>query len=102
MTESELEQKLLSMPHDEFMALAREHFDGIPTTYGNCTRCGCIEVALMKVKGYQDLSSIGEAPDYPYGYGCEVCMDKGLGFRSETAPDGFKRGMTYAQTRGII
>ena len=42
-------------------------------TYGKCLHCGSVEVALVKVAGHLDLSDIGEDPEYPYGYGCEVC-----------------------------
>lgn len=42
-------------------------------TYGHCTRCGAVEVALDQVDGWEDLSHIGEGYRYPYGYGCEVC-----------------------------
>lgn len=41
--------------------------------YGMCTACGSVEVALNAVAGSRDLSSIGESPNYPVGYGCEVC-----------------------------
>lgn len=41
--------------------------------YGMCTHCGAVEVLLMQPYGFRDLSSIGESPDYPVGYGCEVC-----------------------------
>lgn len=42
-------------------------------TYGMCTACGSVEVALVKVTGTRDLSGIGEHHAYPTGYGCEVC-----------------------------
>ncbi len=43
-------------------------------TYGKCMHCGSVEVALVNgVRGHLDLSDIGEHPEYPYGYGCEVC-----------------------------
>ena len=42
-------------------------------TYGMCTGCGSVEVALAKVTGTRDLSAMGEAAAYPTGYGCEVC-----------------------------
>jgi hypothetical protein len=42
-------------------------------TYGLCTLCGSIEVELVEVIGTRDFSSIGEHPEYPVGYGCEVC-----------------------------
>jgi len=42
-------------------------------TYGLCTRCGAVETALTQVTGIRDLSHLGEAPDYPTGYGCELC-----------------------------
>ena len=42
-------------------------------TYGMCTGCGSVEVALNRVTGYRDLSSMGESSRYPTGYGCEVC-----------------------------
>ncbi|WP_370246926.1 hypothetical protein [Nocardioides sp.] len=41
--------------------------------YGMCTACGSVEVALNKQTGTRDLSGIGESPEYPTGYGCEVC-----------------------------
>lgn len=41
--------------------------------YGMCTACGSVEVALDDVTGHRDLSSIGESPAYPTGYGCELC-----------------------------
>lgn len=44
-----------------------------PPTYGMCLACRSIEVALVKVIGTRDFSSIGEHPEYPVGYGCEVC-----------------------------
>lgn len=44
-----------------------------PATYGLCTACGSVEVALVTVTGTRDLSGIGEHPEYPVGYGCEVC-----------------------------
>ena len=42
-------------------------------TYGMCTGCGAVEVALNNVTGTRDLSGIGESANYPTGYGCEVC-----------------------------
>jgi hypothetical protein len=42
-------------------------------TYGHCTHCGAVEVALAQVAGYRDLSAIGESDRYPVGYGCELC-----------------------------
>jgi hypothetical protein len=45
----------------------------IEKTYGHCTHCGAVEVELVKVAGYRDLSSIGESDRYPVGYGCELC-----------------------------
>jgi hypothetical protein len=42
-------------------------------TYGMCTACGSVEVALDAVTGFRDLSHIGESSRYPTGYGCEVC-----------------------------
>ena len=50
----------------------REHIEA-ESVYGMCTACGSVEVALRRVTGARDLSDIGEAPDYPTGYGCEVC-----------------------------
>lgn len=44
-----------------------------PITYGLCTHCGSVEVALNCVTGTRDLSDIGESDTYPTGYGCEVC-----------------------------
>jgi hypothetical protein len=41
--------------------------------YGMCLSCRSIEVALDKVIGTRDFSDIGEASNYPVGYGCEVC-----------------------------
>jgi len=41
--------------------------------YGYCTACGAVEVELDEVTGHRDFSNIGEAADYPTGYGCEVC-----------------------------
>ena len=41
--------------------------------YGYCTACGSVEVKLDKATGTRDFSNIGEAADYPTGYGCEVC-----------------------------
>lgn len=41
--------------------------------YGYCTACRSIEVALNRVDGTRNFSGIGEAADYPAGYGCEVC-----------------------------
>ena len=40
---------------------------------GQCTACGSVEVALVRVAGVRDLSGIGESAEYPTGYGCEVC-----------------------------
>ena len=45
----------------------------IQPTYGMCTACGSVEVALNRVTGTRDLSGMGESPRYPTGYGCEVC-----------------------------
>ncbi|AZS07529.1 hypothetical protein PBI_DUKE13_193 [Mycobacterium phage Duke13] len=42
-------------------------------TYGMCTACGSIEVALKRATGTRDLSHMGESSSYPTGYGCEVC-----------------------------
>lgn len=42
-------------------------------TYGMCTACGSVEVALNAPHGTRDLSYMGESPRYPVGYGCEVC-----------------------------
>jgi Fe-S cluster biogenesis protein NfuA len=42
-------------------------------TYGMCTGCGSVEVALRNITGTRDLSAIGESAEYPIGYGCEVC-----------------------------
>lgn len=44
-----------------------------PITYGACTACGAVEVALDRVTGTRDYSDIGESPTYPTGHGCEVC-----------------------------
>lgn len=41
--------------------------------YGQCTACGAIETALIRVDGYRDLTAIGEHPRYPVGHGCELC-----------------------------
>lgn len=43
------------------------------STYGMCTACGAVEVALLKATGTRDLSAIGEHHAYPTGYGCELC-----------------------------
>lgn len=40
---------------------------------GMCTKCGAIETYLTAVTGTRDFSAIGEAADYPTGYGCELC-----------------------------
>jgi hypothetical protein len=48
---------------------AREH----RVVYGMCTACGSVEVALVEATGTRDFSGIGESPEYPTGYGCEVC-----------------------------
>lgn len=42
-------------------------------TYGLCTACGSVEVALTNPTATRDLSAIGEHYAYPTGYGCEVC-----------------------------
>lgn len=42
-------------------------------TYGLCLACRSVEVALVDVIGTRDLSHMGESPEYPIGYGCEVC-----------------------------
>ena len=47
--------------------------DDDEATYGLCTACGSVEVRLNKATGTRDLSSMGESPRYPIGYGCEVC-----------------------------
>lgn len=44
-------------------------------TWGLCTRCGGLEVALTKATGIRDFSRIGESAEYPTGYGCELCDD---------------------------
>ncbi len=44
-----------------------------PSTYGFCTACGSIEVALIEATGTRDFSPIGEHAEYPTGYGCELC-----------------------------
>ena len=41
--------------------------------YGFCLACRSIEVRLNKATGTRDFSDIGEASNYPTGYGCEVC-----------------------------
>lgn len=46
---------------------------GREPAHGMCTACGAVEVALNRATGTRDLSDIGEAADYPTGYGCEVC-----------------------------
>lgn len=63
--------------------------------YGQCTRCGCVEVELVQQRGTQDLSEMGEDPKYPFGFPCEVCVDKPQDFRSATAPDNWTRGDTF-------
>jgi hypothetical protein len=42
-------------------------------TYGQCRACGGHEVLLLHPYGTVDLSSMGESPAYPVGYGCELC-----------------------------
>lgn len=42
-------------------------------TYGLCSACNSIEVALLEVTGIRDFSDIGESARYPVGYGCELC-----------------------------
>lgn len=42
-------------------------------TYGMCTACGAIEVALLAATGTRDYSAIGESVEYPTGHGCEMC-----------------------------
>jgi len=69
--------------------------------YGQCTNCGCVEVGLYKQNGVQDLSSIGEDPEYPFGEPCEVCVLYPFGWRSATAPSNWKRGTTYASTQDL-
>lgn len=64
--------------------------------YGQCTNCGCVEVLLVKQEGVQDLSFMGEDPEYPFGWPCEVCKDMPDGWRSATAPDGWVRGTRFA------
>lgn len=63
-------------------------------TVGQCIRCGCIEVELKNPMGIQDLSAMGESPEYPFGINCEVCVNQPLGFRSATASDGWRKGQT--------
>lgn len=46
---------------------------GAPVNYGLCLHCQSIEVALNRVTGTRDMSSIGESDTYPTGYGCELC-----------------------------
>jgi membrane protease subunit (stomatin/prohibitin family) len=41
--------------------------------YGACLNCGCIEVRLVTVIGYRDLSDMGESSTYPVGDTCEMC-----------------------------
>lgn len=41
--------------------------------YGMCTACFAVEVELVRITGYRDLSHIGEHHAFPTGYGCEVC-----------------------------
>ena len=41
--------------------------------YGMCLACGSVEVRLNRATGTRDLSDMGEHPEYPTGYGCEVC-----------------------------
>lgn len=69
--------------------------------YGQCTNCGSVEVELVKQDGVQDLSSIGESPEYPFGDGCEVCDNTPDGFRSATAPTNWKRGTAYASNQNL-
>lgn len=41
---------------------------------GQCSACGSIEVHLVgNVLRTMDLSTMGESPRYPVGYGCELC-----------------------------
>jgi hypothetical protein len=47
--------------------------NNIRPVYGMCTACGSVEVELMSATGQRDLSHMGESPNYPTGYGCEVC-----------------------------
>lgn len=47
--------------------------DAIEPTYGFCTACASVEVALVEVTGTRNFSSIGESDRYPTGYGCEMC-----------------------------
>lgn len=42
-------------------------------TYGMCLSCRSVEVEIYEVIGTRDFSNIGEHPEYPIGYGCEVC-----------------------------
>lgn len=44
-----------------------------PKVYGLCTSCRSVEVELVQVIGFRDLSYMGESDRYPVGYGCEVC-----------------------------
>ena len=50
-----------------------EYATNEPPTFGYCTGCGAIEVALNEATGTRDLSAIGESPYCPTGYGCELC-----------------------------
>jgi hypothetical protein len=54
--------------HDDLIGFA-----GLEATHGLCTACGSYEVELVRATGVLDLSYMGEASDYPTGYGCEVC-----------------------------
>lgn len=47
--------------------------DDLEPTFGQCTACGSVEVALVHPTGTRDLTDIGESPTYPTGHGCEVC-----------------------------
>lgn len=54
------------------VARAARHHQPAPT-YGQCLRCGGIEVRLTSVVGTRDYSDIGESSRYPIGHGCEAC-----------------------------
>lgn len=56
--------------HPDCYTLATRTFGRKPT-YGKCTACGAVEVALNRPHGTVAIE--GESDHYPVGYGCELC-----------------------------
>lgn len=65
----------MRVPNSDHERLAKVAIAPAPAapSYGACTACGSVEVALVRTTGARDMSGIGESDSYPTGYGCEVC-----------------------------